>query len=1029
MNPDNLRPDAEGAAVAEARPESGAPLVVVPQQWWFYAVFAASGFAALIYESLWTRYLKILLGAAAYAQILVLSVMLLGLAAGAALAARHSHRIPRPLLAYAFVEALLALAALNFHWLFVTAQDWALYDVLPALDGDGDWFKWTLGAALILPQTVLLGSTFPMLAAAMARRWPGEPRNIVPALYFTNSIGGAIGILFGGFLLVPTVGLPGAGLIGGIINAVVAAVAWALSRRFGESAEPVAASDSSDAVASAPSPPVSGASAPVDSPALAKVLLLAAAITGMSSFIYEIVWIRMTSLLLGNSVYSFEIMLSVFIAGLAVGGLLARPLAERFASPMLPLALVQLLMGALALLSLIIYPLLFELNSLGFEIFERNHSFHVTMWMWGGLLAVVMILPAALCAGMTLPLATLRLLGRRGEPALGSIYAANTAGAVAGVLLAGHVLLPGLGVQNALIIGALGDLLLGVGLLAYIGRPLKLASALTVACVSVALVFGGIPLSHAVAGGYRHGTEPIDEERILFYRDGKTSSVSVVRAKEGDNRLSIRTNGKTDASIYYDEDGFYSNDEMTMTMSGLLPLMFNPHAEHVANIGFGSGLTSRTLLLSPALKSLDNIEIEPMMAAGARRMGPKVEPVFEDPRNNFIFDDAKAVFARSGVRYDIIVSEPSNPWISGISGLFTQEFYARVRSALADDGVFVQWLPFYESSPQIFASAVTALAAEFGDFRMYLSSSSDAIFVASPGRLPDPQNEIFNDSDASEFLRQYGYRSVDDLAPLLLGDREILLPYFRSFLAPVNSDYFPYVEHEAPTAFIRNTYYSLPLVYALPVPVAEIAGIWPPGLPAPLSLAHSPIVKKIEETRALLDSMDDPDGFLPRRIDAVAEAACAADDEEAENYMLEVSDFSALLLPHAGADAMGEVWARLARNECVAARLSGEDNTLPARYTRFWRALALRDAPAIIGAHRALLPDLNLHVKSGQIVMLAGMSAHLALARAAEGDEAEFHYGRALAFTYAIPGSVPYIHHAMRLLAAQVTQRGARSSL
>ena len=671
------------------------------------------------------------------------------------------------------------------------------------------------------------------------RRWPKSPGNTVSVLYFSNSFGAALGVLAGGFALTPALGLPGAMLVGGIINAVIAALVWFFSRRFGEPPintaiensgdDSLSDSNESESIANSSShaedAKEKNVATDVDSDShadstLVKVLLAAAAITGMSSFVYEIIWTRLISLLLGASTYSFEIMLAVFIFGLALGGWLIRRRADRPASLSL-LAKVQIAMGLLALLSLPLYPWLFKLYVHYWPGGAPGEWVHWRFFLFGGALAMALILPSAVCAGMTLPLITRRLLQSQGESALGSVYAANTLGAIVGVVATVNWLLPETGVKNAMIIGAGADLILGCCLFYYAreGRSVSVSSLISAAAAAAVFVFGGVPLKVAASGAYRTGNLLGDNFKVVFYRDGKTASVSVL---EDEKTLSIRTNGKADAAIR--KDSRYSSDESTMTMLGLLPLLARPDARLAANIGFGSGLTSRVLLLSPDLKRLDNIEIEPMMALGARRMGGRVEPVFSDPRNLFIFDDAKTVLARATERYDIIVSEPSNPWISGIGGLFTREFYRRARRSLNDNGVFVQWLPFYDHTPHIFASALSAMLESFSDYRMYVTSNDAVIVAVAEGDMPPLQSDIFAAAGARDFLEFYGYGSADDFAPLFVGGARFMTPYFRSFDAPVNSDYFPYLEFAAPLAFYRKTFYSWGETQNLPVPFMEMAG-------------------------------------------------------------------------------------------------------------------------------------------------------------------------------------------------------------
>ena len=978
------------------------------KKWWYYTIFTASGFAALIYEALWARYLKIFLGHAAYAQALVLVIFLFGIAAGSAIAARHSRRIRYPMVAYAAVEALLALVAVYFHDIFVFAQAWALDSVLPTLDStvSSEIFKWILGASLILVQAVLLGTTFPLLAAAMVRRWPRYPGDIISALYFSNSAGAAAGVLVGGFVLVPSLGLVGAGLIGGVINAAIAIAVWMLSRRFGEAP-----------VAPPPDAPVKETTKLLVAPA---ILLWTAAITGMSSFIYEIVWTRLISLLLGASVYSFEIMLAVFIAGLAIGSWLVRRRIEQVVEPVALLAKVQIAMGVFAMLSLVAYPFSFDLYaSYWRDLTNNGHNAHIYHWLFGGAVVAVMMMPVAICAGMTLPLITRRLMTERGESSLGSVYAANTLGAIVGVWLAVHWLLPETGAQYAMIIGGLADLLLGCVLFAYLRRHswATAGMAATVAATATAVVFGGIPLHYAASGVYRTGITLPDRHEIIFYRDGKTASIAVYKAEGDDStQLAIATNGKPDASLHYGKKG-YTSDEMTMTIAGLLGLLARPDARFVANIGFGSGLTSMSLLQSPVLERLDNIEIEPMMVAGARRLGEKTAPVFDDARNHFIFDDAKSVFARTGRRYDIIISEPSNPWISGIGGLFTREFYQRVNTVLADDGVFIQWLPFYESSPQIFSSVVAALNEEFGDFRMYLSGSSDAVLIASRDRVPAFRDDIFSDSAARDFFGSYDYVSAADMDPLFIGDKRHLSPYLALFAAPVNSDYFPYVEHEAPRAFFRRSFYGWPQAQVLPVPFMEIAGIRPPLSEVALpKFRHSPIALAANKTYALLDEIDNVDSDIRQKIATLQKNACGMDTFPAtQSYMISLSDFTARLMPHAPRGRMAKAWSIVEESPCITVLLEESAGAPAALYTRFWRAISLRDAATIaaIGEELLMFVANKPTEETTQMLLLAVMAANYRLGE----------YGKVTELMPRVVRNHPAIFHAAGFIGALALEK------
>src|SRR5256712_5326505 len=301
----------------------------------FYVLFTVSGFAGLIYESIWTHYLKLFLGHAAYAQSLVLVVFMGGMAAGAAWCGRFSERLANPLLGYALVEAAIGALALVFHPLFVATTDWSYDLLLPALGNEWSALaaKLALSCLLILPQSVLLGMTFPLMSAGLARAHPATQGEAIAMLYFTNSLGAAVGVLASGFVLIAWVGLPGTLRTAGVLNLLIGLTVWLLARPDADL-------------------PIRGTARADSSFTL---LLSIAFFTGLASFIYEIVWIRMLSLVLGASTHSFELMLSTFILGLALGGLAVRRRVDRSASPEHFLGWVQVVMGMLALLTLPVY--------------------------------------------------------------------------------------------------------------------------------------------------------------------------------------------------------------------------------------------------------------------------------------------------------------------------------------------------------------------------------------------------------------------------------------------------------------------------------------------------------------------------------------------------------------------------------------------------------------------------------------------------------------------------------------------------
>lgn len=761
-----------------------------------YALFALSGFCGLIYESIWSHYLKLFVGHAAYAQTLVLAVFMAGMGLGAWIAAKLGARMHKLLWAYALVELIVGLFALGFHTVFVQAVDWANASLLPLTCGaDGACAsQWALAALLILPQSVLLGTTFPLMTGGVLRLAPSLPGRKLALLYFLNSAGAVAGVLVSGFVLIPQAGLPGTLLVAGIGNIVVAVCVYFIGKPAAESAGSTSAASPTPDTA-LPQP-------------LVRTLLAASLLTGLSSFIYEVAWIRMLSMVFGSATHSFEIMLASFIGGLALGGLWIRSRIDRWANSLRVLAKVQIVMGVLALLTLPLYSHTFDTMAWLLAGLSRSDAGYVLFSVALVAIALAVMLPTTLCAGMTLPLITYQLYrGGTGERAVGWVYAANTVGAIVGVLLAVHVLMPMLGLANAMVIGAAIDILLGCYLLrrrfgggVLPGRATRALALGALAFVVVAPVVVRFDPLRMSAGVFRSGRAGFDAATsVLYAKDGKTASIHVVRLNGGHALLS--TNGKPDGAIQMTPGQHATGDEVTMTLLGALPLAYKPEATEAAVIGFGTGMSSTTLLGSPHLQRLDTIEIEPAIVEAAQHFRPITERAFTDPRHHIVIEDAKSHFTRGRRLYDIIVSEPSNPWVSGVSSLFTEEFYARIKTHLKNDGLLVQWVQVYEITPELLATIFGALAKTFPAYAIYCGSSGDLIIVApANGQLPARSPALWSMPGVKAMLERVGMGSEDRLSHQFVTNHRGLAPLVASYGIPNNSDFFPTVDSHGPKA-------------------------------------------------------------------------------------------------------------------------------------------------------------------------------------------------------------------------------------
>jgi len=781
-----------------------------------FALFTLSGFTGLIYESIWSHYLKLFLGAAAFAQSFVLAAFMGGMALGAWIASRWSARMRNLLAAYGTIEALIGLMALGFHELYVLLTQASLDHVIPALGSPltVEIYKYALCALLIVPQTVLLGMTFPLMSGSVIRRSPEASGHHLAMLYFTNSIGAAAGALAAAFLLLGWIGMPGTMRAAGVLNLALAAAVFAIAR----AGEPRAL---------AASPIGGGAPASIF---LVRLFLAAAFVTGMASFIYEIAWIRMLSLVLGSSFQAFELMLSAFITGLALGGLWIRRRIDRIADPVRFAGMVQLAMGLAALATIFVYHQTFDWMAWALSVLQRSEAAYPLFNLFSHAIAFAVMLPATFLAGMTLPLFTHVLLrSGHGERAIGQIYAFNTLGAIAGVLLAVHLLVPGSGVKLTIVAGAAADILLGGWLLRHSQAVFRRAYAFAAVIVGMiaatatarAEVLDPLRLS---SGVYRHGNVMHESRQVFFYRDGKTASVAV---RGGPSRIvAIATNGKSDASINLDPAGHPTPDESTMVLTGALPLLIKPDARSFANIGFGSGLTAEVLLSHSGPRELDTIEIEPAMVAGARSFSPRVTRPYHDPRSRVFFEDAKNFFARHGRRYDVIISEPSNPWVNGVAGLFTTEFYRDTKRYLAPGGLFVQWLQLYEFNDRLLGSVLAALGENFADYEVYESNTTDIIVVAvAEGRVPFLSPLPEQETGFIQQLNRVGIRRLEEVAARSAGTKKSIAPLFAAFAAPANSDFHPTVQLDATRARFQDSKATAVLdLKGATLPIVEMVG-------------------------------------------------------------------------------------------------------------------------------------------------------------------------------------------------------------
>ncbi|HHI94599.1 MAG TPA: spermine synthase [Gammaproteobacteria bacterium] len=777
------------ARSSDLNPHNKATLLAI------YFLFSLSGFVALIYEGIWARYLKLFLGHSSYGQILTLCIFMGGIGLGALLAARYTKQLKNPFLIYGLVELVIGIGGFFYHdiYEFSTA---VFYDNASGMAAPlAESLKVIISVLITAPMAILLGTTFPLLGVAMIRISRDGGQSAFPLLYFTNSIGAAVGIMLASYILIPQLGTEGSLHLAALGNVVIALGFYLIGKQQQHALE-----QSGERFRAVEAPPLlqEGDHQKILLPV--KLFLALSLLTGFASFIYEISWIRLLSLLLGASTHSFDIMVSAFVLGLACGGLAAKKLLQKTKHVVMLLAIAQLVMGALALTSIYFYEFAFSTMEHSKEFLDKTEQGY---WMFSLLkygLSLFLMFPTTFIAGMTLPIITYYLMNvTRNEKYVGAVYGYNTIGAILGAIIAGLVLLPLLQLKMTIASGAFIDIGIGLFLLWLYQQSRQQSSQaplITAAIVSVLMITPLLFVSfnpNVIAAGYFRRTAFVMPDEKVTVRDGKTATISLHEV--GDIKL-IKTNGKTDAAV-----GGTKSEE-TQAALAFLPMSMIDRPYDAAIIGLGSGMTAHYMLGDSLLQTMDLIEIEEEVVNLARGMMPHNRRVYEDPRLNMVIDDARTFFSTSGKQYDVIVSEPSNPWVSGVSSLFSQEFYAHSKHYLKPGGILVQWMHLPEFNSQLMLTIIKALNNTFPHVKVYYSpyAENDVLMVAS--------NQDFN---ADKYPRFYNSENI------AADFRRMRKPagYYanRNYIANINtlkllsedvrpnSDYIPLVDTGAEKAF------------------------------------------------------------------------------------------------------------------------------------------------------------------------------------------------------------------------------------
>lgn len=756
--------------------------------WLFLIAYTCSGLAGLVYEVTWTRLLTLYIGHTTAAASAVVAAFLSGLAIGAAIGGRvASAQSPRRCLQiYVGLEIAVVILALllplELQW-FAPGLRWAYQDGAGGALFAG--FRILSCIVMVMLPALALGATFPMAIRWFARG-SAEPAGQSSTLYFVNTVGASVGSLLAGFVLIPSIGMS---------RTIYVAVAGTTTAALLVMA--VLAIDSRNEIVGMP-PPAHRPPAPIRGVAPWLVMLILG-VTGFAALVHEIAWTRILSLLIGPTTYAFAATLAAVIAGVALGsGVGAWLVSTRSAKAAGMLAVT---------LSLAAVTASWTYAAAGSRIpmmvarhVADSADFDALLWR-GVLLTMALILPTSACLGAAFPLA-LALADDRVHAApgrFGIVYAINTIGSVAGSLAAGFFFIPAFGVQPTLWIVS-GCLILPAMMLIFSGALSGTAKSAGIAAAAIALVLivSSPPWDRELmaSGVYMYAPyvpKDLDLEtqlkagELLYYEEGAAATVSVKRLT-GTTTLAV--DGKTDASN--------RGDMLTQKLIAHLPLLLHQDPKDVFIIGLGSGMTAGAALAHPIARA-DVIEISPEVVKASAYFQTENRNALADPRTNLIVGDGRSHLALSQRRYDVIVSEPSNPWIAGVSSLFTREFFESARARLAPGGVICQWANAYNISEPDLKSIVATFTAVFPTGTVWLVGGDDVLLLATLepldqalARLPSKMTR----ADVAADLASVGIVDPFSILSLQIGGAQQLQAYARG--APAFVDDRMTLEFTAP---------------------------------------------------------------------------------------------------------------------------------------------------------------------------------------------------------------------------------------
>ena len=732
--------------------------------------------------------LTLVMGNTHYSITTVLTAFMGGLALGSYAGGRIIDRKFNPLALYAILEA-----AIGFYCLAIPSLiDWA-FPLFKSIYQNPDFsyttasfYRFLICGTILLIPTALMGATLPVLSKFVSHEAEGVGRD-VGTLYAINTFGAVFGAFTSAFVFMRLWGLNATIGMAAALNIGIAAIIFLLFKP--RLSRPETEDIQEGRV------PLSWKE---------KLFLLGFGISGFCALVYQLTWNRILSLLLGSSVYAFSLILAIFILGLALGTVCFARWVSRFKDPVVVFGFLQIGIAVSALAAL---PFFGEIPFVNRWVYQ-NWEVDFTVVQGANFLIIfsLLFLPTFFMGGqfpVVVKLLThgLSNLGRD----VGRVYASNTVGTIAGAFVGGFVLIPFLGIQNSVLTAVMINALLAAILLSLapgLSRQVKLYGVPLVVIVCVFLGRSVDAWDKAVisSGSFMpYRIEDLKEaelkkNKILFYTEGTHTTVTTELAVTGN--IFLRVNGKTDASL--------ALDMRTQLLSGYLPMFFAESPRSALVIGQGSGITLGAVEQFP-VEEIDLVEISPAVIKGSRYFGPFNHSSLDDERLTVILEDGRNHVALSDQKYDVIISEPSNPWISGVGALFTIDFFHLLRERLSPKGVACIWV-HTNMSPESFKSITRSFSEAFPYVTMWESIVGDDYLLIGSSEdygLPyEKVEEYLSRESIGRDLKRIGIQSVRELFSLMIMSRDSILKF--SGEAPIHTDDNSLLEFNAPKYIYRD---------------------------------------------------------------------------------------------------------------------------------------------------------------------------------------------------------------------------------